>query len=213
MFPSLPPVTRTLIVTNVVVYLAQTLLGLNPLLISLFALWPVSLAGEYGVGGAGAFQVWQVVTYAFLHGSPMHLLLNMFALYMFGGEIERVWGERRYLIYYFTCVVGAALAQLAVTSGATGPVFPTLGASGGVYGLLLAFGMMFPRRIIVLIIPPIPMPAWLFVTLFGLIEIVLGVTGTQAGVAHFAHLGGMAAGFFVIQYWRGRWPFRPSRRW
>jgi membrane associated rhomboid family serine protease len=133
-----------------------------------------------------------------------HLLFNMLALFMFGGEIERVWGERRYLIYYFACVIGAAIAQLVVTSGSSAPPYPTLGASGGVFGVLLAFGMMFPRRIIMLIFPPIPMPAWLFVTLFGVIELVLGVTGTQAGVAHFAHLGGMAAGYVLIQYWRGR---------
>ena len=148
------------------------------------------------------------MTYAFLHSSITHLLFNMLALFMFGGEIERVWGERRYLTYYLACVIGAAIAQLLVVSGSAAPPYPTIGASGGVFGLLLAFGMMFPRRIIMLIFPPVPMPAWLFVTLFGVIELVLGITRTQAGVAHFAHLGGMAAGYVLIQYWRGRWPFR-----
>ena len=148
-------------------------------------------------------------TYAFLHGSLMHLLFNMLALFMFGGELERVWGERRYLAYYTVCVVGAALAQLVVMNMQGGPPYPTLGASGGVFGLLLAFGMLFPAPIIMLIFPPIPMPAWLFVSLYGLIELVLGVTGTQAGIAHFAHLGGMAAGFLMIQYWRSG---RSSRR-
>jgi membrane associated rhomboid family serine protease len=86
--------------------------------------------------------------------------------------------------------------------------YPTIGASGGVFGLLLAFGMMFPRRMILLIFPPIPMPAWLFVTLYGIVELVLGVTGSQSGVAHFAHLGGMVVGFALIQYWR-----HTRRRW
>jgi membrane associated rhomboid family serine protease len=207
MFSALPPVTRTLIIANAAVFLAQNFV--NPWLVVNFALWPLSAAGQFGLDGAGIFKIWQVFTYAFLHGSLMHLLFNMLALFMFGGEIERVWGERRYLAYYIVCVVGASLAQLVVMNMQGGPPYPTLGASGGVFGLLLAFGMMFPRRMIMLIFPPIPMPAWLFVTLYGLIELVLGVTGTQAGIAHFAHLGGMAAGFLMIQYWRSG---RPSRR-
>ncbi|HEY8553109.1 MAG TPA: rhomboid family intramembrane serine protease, partial [Burkholderiales bacterium] len=114
---------------------------------------------------------------------------------------ERVWGQRRYLTYYFVCVVTAAVAQLGVT-WLSGSFYPTVGASGGVFGLLLAFGMMFPRRVVVLLIPPIPMPAWLFVTLYGVIELYLGITGTASGVAHFAHLGGMVGGYLMIQYWR-----------
>jgi membrane associated rhomboid family serine protease len=93
-----------------------------------------------------------------------------------------------------------------------GVPYPTIGASGGVFGLLLAFGMMFPRRMVMLLFPPIPMPAWLLVTLYGALELLLGITGTQAGVAHFAHLGGMAGGFLMIQYWRGRLPIKPGRR-
>jgi membrane associated rhomboid family serine protease len=200
MLPRLPRITRTLIIVNAAVFLAQ-LVAWN-WLVGNFALWPIARVVQYRLGGAPGFQVWQLVSYAFLHGSVAHLLFNMLALFMFGGDLERVWGERRYLIYYFTCVVGAALAQLVVTGLQGGAPYPTLGASGGVFGLLLAFGMLYPRRIIVLIFPPIPMPAWLFVTLYGLIELVLGVTGTQAGVAHFAHLGGMAAGFFLIRRWR-----------
>jgi membrane associated rhomboid family serine protease len=203
---ALPRITRTLLIANVAVFFAQFALG--RWLVDLFALWPLSLAGQYGLSGGDRFQIWQVVTYAFLHSSITHLLFNMLALFMFGGEIERVWGERRYLIYYLACVIGAAIAQLLVVSGSAAPPYPTIGASGGVFGVLLAFGMMFPRRIIMLIFPPVPMPAWLFVTLFGIIELVLGITRTQAGVAHFAHLGGMAAGYLLIQYWRGRWPFR-----
>jgi membrane associated rhomboid family serine protease len=135
----------------------------------------------------------------------------MLALYMFGSDIERVLGDRRYLAYYFTCVVTAAVAQLIVSAMSGGPPYPTVGASGGVFGVLLAFALYFPRRTVMLVIPPIPMPAWLFVTLYGVVELYLGITGTQAGVAHFAHLGGMLGGYAMIRYWRGRPPFR--RRW
>jgi membrane associated rhomboid family serine protease len=206
MLNSLPPVSKALIIANVVVFLLQSVTGHQ--LDTAFALWPPLPAGNFGFDGVGRFEVWQVVTYAFLHGSITHLLFNMLGLFMFGGEMERVWGPRRYTIYYFTCVIGAAVAQLVVATQHGGPPYATLGASGGVFGLLLAFGMMFPRRMILLILPPIPMPAWLFVTIYGIVELVLGVTGTQEGVAHFAHLGGMASGFLLLQYWRGRFPFR-----
>ena len=202
MFAPVPRITRTLILVNVAVFLAQFLMW--NWLVGNFALWPIARGAQYRLDGAPGFQIWQLVTYAFLHAGTMHLLFNMFALYMFGSDLERVFGARRYLVYYFACVIGAAVAQLLVTGMQGGVPYPTLGASGGVFGLLLAFGMTYPRRIIVLIFPPIPMPAWLFVTLFGLIELVLGVTGTQAGVAHFAHLGGMAAGFFLLRHWRRR---------
>jgi membrane associated rhomboid family serine protease len=207
MFANLPPVTRTLLLTNLAVFVSQ--LAIGRFLVRYFALWPPSLAGDFGSSGAGTFQVWQLVTYGFLHGSLMHLAVNLLAMYMFGAEIERAWGARRYAVYYFVSVIGAAVAQLVVLSYQGAPPYPTLGASGGVFGLLLAFGMMYPRRIILLIFPPIPMPAWLFVTLYGILELVLGVTGTQAGVAHFAHLGGMAAGFALIMYWRAT----TRRRW
>ncbi len=106
-------------------------------------------------------------------------------------------------MFYFACVIAAALTQLT-TAALAGSQEPTLGASGGVFGLLLAFAMYFPRQRIVLLFPPIPMPAWLFVVLYGALELVLGVTNTQAGVAHFAHLGGMLGGALVILYWRAR---------
>ena len=108
-------------------------------------------------------------------------------------------------------MISAALFQLAVISSTGGPPFPTLGASGGVYGLLLAFGICYPRRMVMLIFPPIPMQARFFVILFAAVELVLGVTGTQAGIAHFAHLGGMLGGWLMIQYRRRRFPFTPSR--
>ena len=197
MYFSIPPATWALLITNGVVFLLEQVIG-DPLFIW-FGLWP--LGGAPAAGTAG-FLPWQLVTYSFLHGSLLHLFFNMFALYMFGSEIERVVGQRRYLAYYFTCVVTAAAAQLMVSAVSGGPAYPTVGASGGVFGLLLAFGMYFPRRTVMLLFPPIPMPAWLFVIVYGALELYLGVTGTQAGVAHFAHLGGMLGGYLMIRHWR-----------
>jgi len=192
----LPPVTRALLMANVAIFVLQLLTG--DLLIGPFALWPF---GSPQFRGAPEFEIWQLVTYGFLHGSLTHLFFNMFALYMFGSEIERLLGSRRYLAYYMVCVIGAAVAQLVVLGGMNRPPVPTVGASGGVFGLLLAFGMAFPQRKLMLLFPPIPMPAWLFVTLYGALELYLGVTGSGQGVAHFAHLGGMAAGYVLLMYW------------
>ncbi len=195
----LAPVTFTLIAVNTVIYLFGYFVG--DMLAYHFALWPLnSVAGPL----SAPFEPWQVVTYAFLHGPLTHLFFNMLALFMFGMEVERLLGSARYVLYYFACVIGAALTQLYVLQLMGGPTVHTVGASGGVFGILLAFGMAFPRRRIMLLLPPIPMPAWLFVTLYGILELVLGVTGTAQGVAHFAHLGGMAAGFILILLWRRR---------
>lgn len=155
------------------------------------------------------FQVWQLLSYAFLHGGMLHLFFNMFGLWMFGTALEQLWGTRRFLQYYFVCVVGAGLVQLLVVSASqeSGGIYPTVGASGGVLGILLAFAMIYPNRMIMLLFPPIPMKAKYFVLIFGAFSLWAGMTGTQAGVAHFAHLGGMLFGFLMIQYWRRRWPF------
>lgn len=202
----LPPVTRALLVVNVAVFLLQQVTG--NLLVVHFALWPL---GTSPYGNVAGFEPWQLVTYSFLHGSITHIVFNMLALWMFGGAIERLFGSRPFALYYFVCAIGAALAQLATVHYFTGGFYPTLGASGGVFGLLLAYGMMYPHARILLLFPPIPMPAWLFVIGYGAVELVLGVTGTQSGVAHFAHLGGMAFGFLLIQYWRGKFPLKPRR--
>jgi len=194
----MPPVTRTLLILNVAIFALQYVMG--PFLLRWFALWPPASAQFPGAPG---FEVWQLLTYGFLHGGLTHLFFNMFALYMFGGEIERLFGARRFVTYYLVCVVGAAIAQLVVISNIDSRPVPTVGASGGVFGLLLAFGMAFPQRRIMLLFPPIPMPAWLFVTLYGLLELYLGVTGSGQGIAHFAHLGGMVAGFILLLRWRG----------
>lgn len=192
MWNSLPPATRAIIAANVVAFLLQQVIGAT--MVRLLALWPVSVP---------LFEPWQLVTYAFLHGSIPHIFFNMFALFMFGRALEYFWGSRRFVVFYFACVISAAATQLLM-SHLSGSMEPTIGASGGVFGLLLAFAMYFPRQRITLLFPPIPMPAWLFVTLYGALELVLGVTNTQAGVAHFAHLGGMLGGAIVILYWRAR---------
>jgi len=184
----MPAVTTLLIAANAGVFL---LLLAAPGLLTSFALWPV---------GAG-FQPWQLLTYAFLHGGLFHIAFNMFALYMFGSAIERVFGPRRYLAYYLVCVLSAAIAQL-LTAALSGAVYPTVGASGGVFGLLLAYAIYFPHSRIMLIFPPIPMPARVFVVVYAALELFLGVTGTEEGVAHFAHLGGLVGGFIMLRYWR-----------
>ena len=189
---ALPPATRAIIAVNVVAFLLQQYFQNS--MVGLFALWPL---------GSALFQPWQLVTYAFLHGSIAHIFFNMFALFMFGRALEYFWGSRRFTVFYLACVIAAAATQL-LTASLAGSTEATLGASGGVFGLLLAFAMYFPRQRITLLFPPIPMPAWLFVTLYGVLELVLGVTNTQAGVAHFAHLGGMLGGALVILYWRAR---------
>lgn len=202
---AVPPVTQALIIVNVLIFLLQYASGdlrsQVGFLTQAFGLWTEP----------SEFRMWQIVTYGFLHGNQWHLLVNMFALFMFGSDVERVWGGRRYLIYYLVCVITAALAQLFVAALSSGSSVPVVGASGGVMGLLLAFGMLFPRRMVILLLPPIPMPAWLLVILYGAVELFSGVTGFSPGIAHFAHLGGMAGGYLLIQYWRGRLPVKPRR--
>ncbi len=198
----MPPVTKTLLITIAALFVLQQFAG--QMLLVWFALWPFGASSYTGAGGQAGFLPWQLVTYSFLHGSSMHLLFNMLGLYMFGSEIERVLGRNRYFTYYFVSVIAAGLTQLVTSVLSGGPPYPTIGASGGVFGLLLAYGIFFPRRIVMLIFPPIPMPARVFVFVYAAIELYLGVTGTQAGVAHFAHLGGMLGGWILLRRWRQR---------
>ncbi len=191
----MPTGTTALIVANVAMFLLEQI---APGSIDTLALWPLGAAAA----GGGNFAPWQLVTYAFLHGGTLHLAFNMFALYMFGGAIEQVFGTRRYVTYYFVCAITAALTQLVFAAVAGSP-YPSVGASGAVFGLLLAYAMYFPHHRVMLIFPPIPMPARTFVFVYAAIELFLGVTGTQQGVAHFAHLGGMIGGFVLLRYWRG----------
>lgn len=195
----IPPVTLALLVANLGVFLLQYLIG--DALLKPFALWP-----PQGVRhGFPPFMPWQLLTHGFMHQWGLaHIFFNMFALVMFGAEIERLFGARRYLFYYLLCIVGAALMYLIVVTAANAPPIPAIGASGGTYGLLLAYGMVFPHRKLVMLMLPFPMPAWLFVTLYGVTELVVGLTQTQQGLAPFAHLGGMVTGFVLIRYWRAQ---------
>lgn len=207
----LPPITRALLIANVAVFLLQQIAG--PFMDLHFALWTLGHNPYHGLlYGAVLFRPWQLVTYAFMHGGLTHIFFNMFALFMFGGPIERLLGKREFLIYYFVCLLVAAVAHLLVVEFFTGGFFPTIGASGAVFGILLAFGMFYPHQKIMLLFPPIPMPAWVFVGGYVVVELVLGVTGTASGIAHFAHLGGALGGFVLIQYWRGKLPIKPKRR-
>ncbi len=190
--PNMPPATLRLMLLCVAMFCLDQIVSLvRPL-----ALFPL---------GSGLFWPWQVLTYAFLHGDAFHLFFNMLGLWMFGSELERLWGPRRYLMFLLAGVLAAAAAQLLV-SAVMGWRDPTVGASGGLFALLLAYGLLFPNRVIMPLFPPIPMKARTFVIVFGVLELVLGLGGSR-GVAHFAHLGGMVGGFLMIRYWRGQPPF------
>ena len=191
---------KILIIANVVVFVLQNLS--QEVMEGLFALWPLQR-----IDPRWHFQLWQIVTYAFLHDTHIlaHLVFNMLGLWVFGDGIERYVGSRRLLECYFASVVTAALTQLFVPALFGAPPGPTIGASGGVFGLILAYAVMFPKRKVAVYFL-IPMPVWLFATLYAGIELYLGVTGTAAGVAHFAHLGGMVGSALVIMQWR-----RPAR--
>lgn len=214
---NIPPITKNLIIINVIMYLAKV------------------VASQYGIDLdnilglhfvlASEFQIYQLFTYMFMHSGLSHLFFNMFALWMFGRTMELVWGRNRYLTFYFVCGVGAGLMQELwqfgtylidglgsyemVNLGGSQliPVaeylnyWTTIGASGACYGILLGFGMTFPEERILLLIPPIPIKAKYFVVGYAVIEMLSAITST-GNIAHFAHLGGMLFGFFLIRYWR-----------
>ena len=188
---SIPTVIFWLLIINGLLFALQMATPYSHALEDVFALWPL---------GSG-FMPWQLLTYGFLHGGLMHIAFNMFMLWMFGRELELVFGPRRFLTYYLVCVVGAGLVQLLVAE-MQGGLYSTVGASGGVFGLLLLFGMTFPNRMIMLLFPPIPMKAKYMVILFGLLELYLGLSGRAPGIANFAHLGGMLFGFLLVQRWK-----------
>lgn len=186
------PMSMAIIFSCAIVFLAH---NLSPAL----ALWPL---------GSGYFRVWQPLTYAFLHGSFNHLFFNMFAVWMFGMPLEHNWGGQRFANFYVVCVLGAAVAQILLQQ-MTGGIYPTIGASGGVFGLLLAYGVMWPENRLFLLFFPVPVKAKWFVLLYGGAELMFGLTGTMPGVAHFAHLGGMIAGGVLL--WK--WGWRPGMTW
>jgi membrane associated rhomboid family serine protease len=194
---AIPNVIFALLVANGLMFVLQNI-SPNFLLIN-FALWPLGPSQS-------PFAPWQLLTYGFLHGDLTHIFFNMFGLWMFGRELEHMMGSQRFLVYFLTCVVGAGIVQLIV-AGMQGGIYPTVGASGGVFGILLAYGLTFPNRMVMLIFPPIPMKAKYFVLFYGLLELYLGVSGGAPGVANFAHLGGMLFGFLLLRHWA-----RPKRR-
>jgi membrane associated rhomboid family serine protease len=192
----MPAITRALLLSCVAAFCLNLILHLEAWL----ALWPLQ---------SGRFMPWQLLTYALLHGDMLHLFFNMLGLWMFGSEIERLWGGKRYVHFLLASILAAALVQLLVTM-LTGSRVPTVGASGALFGLLLAYGMLFPNRTIMPLFPPIPMKARTFVFVFGGMELLFGLLGAT-GIAHFAHLGGMLGAWLMISYWRGRGPFGRRR--
>jgi len=183
----MPPVTQALLIANVVVFLLQAGSGLP--LDFWFALWPP---------GSPMFEPWQVVTYGFLHGDITHLVFNLYGIFLFGAAVELLFGPRFYALFYFACVVAAGICHMAVGS-LLGTPSSVVGASGGLFGLMLAFGWYFPRQqLSVMFLPPID--ARSAVTMFAVLELVYGVIGTRDGIAHFAHLGGMLGGWLMIEY-------------
>jgi membrane associated rhomboid family serine protease len=189
------PLVRLLLLANVAVFGLQQFA--DDELFTHFALWPL---GRHYLPGAGfvGFEPWQLITSAFLHANLPHIALNMYALYSFGGMVERVLGSRRFAWLYFASVLAAAAVQLIVVTATSSQVAPTVGASGGVFGVLLAFALLFPHSRVMLLFPPIPMKAWVLVAGYAFIELTSGVFGTSQGVAHFAHLGGMLGAGIVM---------------
>jgi membrane associated rhomboid family serine protease len=196
------PVIKALLVSNIVIYMLAVFFGmfrigdlpLAAIINYVFALYPL----DHG------FEIWQLLTYMFMHGGFMHLLFNMFALWMFGMELENTWGSRKFLTYYMLCGLGAGLSNLFIAP-LFGPTGPTVGASGSIYGVLLAFGLMFPDRPIFVYFL-LPIRAKYFVLIYILLEIYAGVTGSPDGIAHFAHLGGAAVGFVFLLVDSGKLP-------
>jgi membrane associated rhomboid family serine protease len=202
-----PPVIKGLLIANVAVFLLQhffigtlTLGGvpLGNVFIQYFALWQINLNNLIPFTGDYQFYPWQLLTYQFMHADFWHLFMNMFALWMFGIELEKNWGPKRFILYYLLAGIGAALIHMMITPF-FGEVRPTIGASGAIYGILLAFGLTFPNRPIFMFPLFIPIPAKYFVMIFAGIELINGVSGSS-GVAHFAHLGGALTGFIMLKY-------------
>lgn len=233
MFRNLPPVTKNLLIINLLIWLACTIMPE-------FGQSMDRSCGLYYFSSPN-FRFWQPITYMFMHANFSHLFFNMFGVLMFGATIERVFGSARYLLFYMTVGVGAALVQelvfmvtihhlaaslpegITLSQVASGSVLnigfspsqfsnmqnlwallnvPTVGASGALFGVLLAFAMLFPNVPLYLFFIPVPIKAKWMVLGYGVFELIFGVTGLQSGVAHFAHLGGMLIGFLLIVYWR-----------
>jgi membrane associated rhomboid family serine protease len=203
-FRFFPPVIKWLLISNTAVFLLMMLLGVFraqafPLAAVIGEYFPLYPLGH-------GFYIWQLITYLFMHGGFLHLLFNMFALWMFGMELENTWGSKKFLVYYLLCGIGAGISNLLI-GPLVGQAGPTIGASGAIYGVLIAFGMMFPDRPIFVYFL-LPIRAKYFVLFYILLELYAGVTGTPDGIAHFAHLGGAAIGFVYILIDQDRIPLK-----
>ena len=188
---SLPPAIKNLLIINIIVFLGTELIGER--MYALFALFPL---------GSSYFRWWQFVTHMFMHGNFAHIFFNMWSLIVFGPVLERMWGSKKFLLYYFVCGLGAAACHELVLSLQPLSNIPTVGASGAIYGLLLGFGMLYPNYVLTLVFPPVSLKAKWFVVIFAAIELVTGILGTSDGVAHFAHLGGMLFGLILLLFWK-----------
>lgn len=194
-FSFFPPVIKNLLIINGVIFFLMTMfqnvsfngIPSENIIIRWFALMPL---------GSGYFELWQLITYQFLHGGFSHILFNMFALWMFGAEIELNWGSKKFLLYYLLCGVGAGLLHMFLAPLLTGSAAPTIGASGAVYGIMIAFAMMFPDRPVYLYFL-LPIKAKYLITFLVLMEFML-IDSAGSGVAHLAHLGGAIVGFAFI---------------
>lgn len=201
-FQNIPPVTRNILIINVIMFIATLVAGFRSggaieanIMDRLFALYPPT---------SPSFRWWQPITYMFMHADFMHILCNMYTFVMFGCIVERAVGSKRFLGFYLITGLGAVALHLAVmylffpAQADT----PMVGASGAIYGILVAFAMLYPQARLTMIFPPITLTAKWWVTIFIVLEVILGVTETGMGIAHFAHLGGALIGFILILYWR-----------
>jgi membrane associated rhomboid family serine protease len=193
------PVVFTLLILCSLVFVAQ--LGGGNGLVHWFALWPLGMLQAESLE-ASQFHPWQLFTYAFLHGGVLHLALNLYALWLFGSALERRWGSYYFASFFVACVVGAGLVHLTVAERLLQQgelAYPVIGASGGVFGVLLGFGLRYPNVQLLLLIPPMPVKAKWFVIGYGAIELLAGMSGSNTGIAHFAHLGGMLTGYLLLR--------------
>ncbi|MBK8382208.1 MAG: rhomboid family intramembrane serine protease [Ignavibacteria bacterium] len=207
-FSLFPPIIKLLLLSNVVIYIIFNLIlsgfqvggmSFDLIVTKYFALNPLTSVMTRDQAGQLvelSFYPWQIITYMFLHGGFFHLLLNMFALWMFGAELENVWGQNRFLMYYMLCGIGAGICNLFIAPLFTS-VGPTVGASGAIYGILVAFGYLFPERKIY-IYGILPVKAKFLVLFYMLIEVFSVAGGTDSGIAHMAHLGGGVVGLIYL---------------
>lgn len=188
-FSLLPDAIKHLLVVNGLVFVALNTPYIGSLIYYYGALYPI---------GSGNFMPWQILSYSFLHADFGHIFFNLFALFVFGQALENLWGTKRFVIYYFVTAAGGAILHMIISN----PTVPTIGASGAVFGLLTAFGIVFPNRELYLMFIPVPIKAKYFVIGYGALELLNGLAVTGSRVAHFAHLGGMVAGFILLKYWK-----------